>query len=215
MKKSFENNSFKNNSFNNNSFNNNSFKETLSGDHSSNDSQSRGNLFLIGFMGAGKSTVADCLHVLYGMDVVEMDREIEDQEGMGIPAIFEKYGEEYFRRAETGLLSGLQGRRNAVVSCGGGVPMREQNVSLMKKSGHVILLTAKPETILQRVQDSHDRPLLENNKNAAFIADMMEKRRASYEAAADIIVETDGRAAPEICREILDRLQAGRGIRDH
>ena len=184
--------------------------KTPSGNNASGDTPPRENIFLIGFMGAGKSTVADCLHTLYGMDVVEMDREIEEQEGMGIPDIFEKYGEEYFRNAETGLLVGMQDRKNTVISCGGGVPLREQNVSGMKKSGHVVLLTAKPETILQRVQNSHDRPLLENNKTAEFIADMMAERREKYEAAADIVVETDGRDAPEICREILARLQTAR-----
>ncbi|MDO4417857.1 MAG: shikimate kinase [Eubacteriales bacterium] len=185
----------------------NPFRDTPFSDNPSGDHRLKDNIFLIGFMGTGKSTIADCLHTLYGMDVVEMDREIEEQEGMGIPDIFEKYGEEYFRNAETALLYGMQGRRNTVISCGGGVPLREQNVSGMKKSGHVVLLTAGPETILQRVRDSHDRPLLENNKTAAFIADMMEKRREKYEAAADIVVETDGRDAPRICREILCRLR--------
>lgn len=167
------------------------------------------NIFLIGFMGAGKSTVSACLHTLYGMDTLEMDQVIEEQEGMRIPDIFEKRGEDYFRNAETALLAGMHSRRNTVISCGGGVPMREENVIEMKKSGRVVLLTAKPGTILERVRDSHDRPLLEGGKTADFIADLMEKRREKYEAAADIIIETDGRTAPEICREILDRLQTG------
>ena len=64
-----------------------------------------------------------------------------------------------------------------VISCGGGVPLREQNVVEMKKNGRVVLLTASPETILERVKDSHERPLLENNKNTEFIAGLMEARR--------------------------------------
>ena len=69
-----------------------------------------------------------------------------------------------------------------------------------------MLLTAKPETIYHRVKDSHERPLLENNKNVPFIAGLMEKRREKYEAAADIIIETDGKGELEICEEIVQKL---------
>ncbi len=153
------------------------------------------NIFLIGFMGAGKSTISDYLKNALAMDVVEMDQCIVERQGMSISDIFETYGEEYFRELETNLLIEMQSQSNVVVSCGGGVPMRERNVVEMKKNGRVVLLTAKPETILERVKDNHDRPLLENNKTVPFIADLMEKRRAKYEAAADIVIQTDGRAS--------------------
>lgn len=81
--------------------------------------------------------------------------------------------------------------------------MRDENVIEMKKNGKVILLTASPETILDRVKNNHDRPLLENNKNVAFISELMEKRRSKYEAAADMIIRTDGKSAAEICAEIM------------
>lgn len=84
--------------------------------------------------------------------------------------------------------------------------MRERNVTEMKKNGKVVLLTAKPETILERVRDNHDRPLLEENKNVGFIAELMEKRRQKYEAAADIIIETDGKTELEICEELIQRI---------
>ena len=165
------------------------------------------NIFLIGFMGAGKSTISDYLKNVLAMDVVEMDQCIVERQGMSISDIFETYGEEYFRELETNLLIEMQSRSNVVVSCGGGVPMRERNVVEMKKNGRVVLLTAKPETILERVKDNHDRPLLENNKNVSFIADLLEKRRAKYEAAADIVVETDGKSELEICEEMIHRLR--------
>ena len=165
------------------------------------------NIFLIGFMGAGKSTMSDYLKNALAMDVVEMDQCIVERQGMSISDIFETYGEEYFRELETNLLIEMQSRSNVVVSCGGGVPMRERNVAEMKKNGRVVLLTAKPETILERVKDNHDRPLLENNKNVSFIADLLEKRRAKYEAAADIVVETDGKSELEICEELIHRLR--------
>ena len=161
------------------------------------------NIVLIGFMGAGKSTVSAYLNKEYGMEVIEMDQVIADREGMSISKIFETHGEEYFRNLETGLLRELQNRKGVVISCGGGVPMREENVVEMKKNGKVILLTASPETILDRVKNNHDRPLLENNKNVDFISDLMEKRRSKYEAAADIVIQTDGKSAFEICEEII------------
>ena len=165
------------------------------------------NIFLIGFMGAGKSTISDYLKNALAMDVVEMDQCIVERQGMSISDIFETYGEEYFRELETNLLIEMQSRSNVVVSCGGGVPMRERNVAEMKKNGRVVLLTAKPETILERVKDNHERPLLENNKNVSFIADLLEKRRAKYEAAADIVIQTDGKSELEICEELIHRLR--------
>ena len=165
------------------------------------------NIVLIGFMGAGKSTISDFLKTVFAMDVVEMDQCIVERQGMSISDIFETYGEEYFRELETNLLIEMQSQSNVVVSCGGGVPMRERNVVEMKKNGRVVLLTAKPETILERVKDNHDRPLLENNKTVPFIADLMEKRRAKYEAAADIVIQTDGKSELEICEELIHRLR--------
>lgn len=165
------------------------------------------NIVLIGFMGAGKSTISDFLKTVFAMDVVEMDQIIAERQGMSISDIFETYGEEYFRELETKLLVEMQSRNNVVISCGGGTPMRECNVVEMKKNGRVVLLTAKPETILERVKDNHDRPLIENNKNVSFIAELMEKRREKYEAAADIIIETDGKSELEICEELVHSLR--------
>ena len=165
------------------------------------------NIVLIGFMGAGKSTISEFLKTAFAMDVIEMDKIIAEREGMSISDIFEVYGEQYFRDLETNLLIEMQSRTNVVISCGGGTPMRECNVVEMKKNGRVVLLTAKPETILDRVKDSHDRPLIENNKTVPFIAELMEKRREKYEAAADIVIETDGKDELQICEELIHRLR--------
>lgn len=165
------------------------------------------NIVLIGFMGAGKSTISEFLKTAFAMDVIEMDQIIAEREGMSISDIFEVYGEQYFRDLETNLLIEMQSRTNVVISCGGGTPMRECNVVEMKKNGRVVLLTAKPETILDRVKDSHDRPLIENNKTVSFISELMEKRREKYEAAADIVIETDGKDELQICEELIHRLR--------
>ena len=164
------------------------------------------NIVLIGFMGSGKSTISEYLHTLFDMEIIEMDQMIAKREGMSISDIFETRGEEYFRNLETSLLIEMQERTNVVISCGGGVPLREQNVVEMKKNGRVVLLTASPETILERVKNSHERPLLENNKNTEFIAGLMEERREKYKAAADIIVATDGKSELEICEELVKKL---------
>lgn len=165
------------------------------------------NIMLIGFMGTGKSTVAAYMNQVYGMDVVEMDEVLAEREQMSIPEIFDQYGEEYFRNRETELVQELQGEENKIVSCGGGVVLREQNVAEMKKAGVIVLLTALPETILERVKDDENRPLLRGNKNVAFIEKMLEDRGPKYRAAADVVVATDRKDAAAICREIMEKVQ--------
>ena len=163
------------------------------------------NIFLIGFMGVGKSTVSDYLSKILASPQVEMDQVIVNKEHMSINKIFEEYGEEYFRNCETNLLIELQKKNNQIVSCGG-VAMREINVREMKKNGRVVLLTASPETILERVKDSDERPLLRGRKNTEYISELMEIRRPKYRAAADIIVDTDHKNVEEIAEEIVGKL---------
>ena len=154
-------------------------------------------------MGSGKSAVCSRLHELTGMEVVEMDAILADNEKMTINDIFATKGEEYFRDKETELLTQLSDESRKAVSCGGGAILRPQNVSLMKESGKIILLSAKPETIYDRLKDSDDRPLLHGNMNVPFIAEMIEKRRPRYESAADFTVKVDGKNLDAICKEIL------------
>ena len=165
------------------------------------------NVFLIGFMGSGKSTIASYLAENYGMEIIDMDQLIVGREGMAIPDNIAQKGELDFHDVETSLLIEIQGEQNKVVSCGGGVVLREKNIQAMKKSGQVVLLNAKPETILERVKDDDNRPLLRGNKNVQFIRDMMEKRQPKYEAAADLVIHTDGKSADEICKEIISNVK--------
>lgn len=161
------------------------------------------NLFLIGFMGAGKSSVSAGLGRMLGREVVEMDERIAAQEGMSIPEIFAQKGEPYFRACETALLKSFAQGAPRIVSCGGGVPLREENVAAMRESGTVVLLTASPEVILERVKDSDERPLLQGHKDVPYIAALMEQRRPRYEAAADITVDTSRLNIEEVCRQVL------------
>lgn len=161
------------------------------------------NIFLIGFMGAGKSTVARAMKKHYGMRLIEMDEQIEYQEKMSVPKIFEVHGEPYFRKLETDLLEGLSSQENTVVSCGGGVPMRACNVEAMRKSGKVIYLRTSPQQIYERVKTSHNRPLLEGNMNVEYISKLLSQRLPKYLEAADAVVSTDEKRVEDICKEII------------
>lgn len=167
----------------------------------------KNHIFLIGFMGSGKSTVAKYLSSAYQMKQIEMDEQIEKNEGRSISSIFEKEGEEYFRTLETELLKSLDPRETFVVSCGGGAAVKEENVREMKEKGRIILLSAQPETVYVRVKNSHNRPLLEGNMNVSYIKELMGKRQKLYERAADFQVKTDGRTAEEIGEEIIKQIR--------
>ena len=134
-------------------------------------------IYLTGFMGTGKSMILNCLHEVCGFDKIEMDEQIVQEQGMSIPEIFEKKGEEYFRNLETELVKKISAMDNIVVSCGGGTVMRQCNVDEMKKNGTIVLLTAEPETVYERVKGSHNRPLLEKNMNPEYIKELMAARR--------------------------------------
>lgn len=166
-----------------------------------------GNIFLIGFMGAGKSTIARTLQRELGFPLVEMDERIVQEQGMSINDIFAQYGEAHFREIESQLVVDLGKQEPSIVSCGGGVVVRPENTQNMKKSGRIVLLKASPETIFERVKNSTDRPILNGHMNVEYIAELMEKRRALYEEAADITIQTDGKTREQICEEIIGKLR--------
>ena len=166
------------------------------------------NIFLIGFMGCGKSSVSAYLSRMLAMQVAEMDAVLVARAGMPITEIFATYGEEYFRNMESNLIMELGRQAGTIISCGGGVPMREVNVRNMRKNGRVVLLTAAPETIYERVKDDTGRPILNGHMNVPYIAELMQKRRPIYEAAADITVSTDGRSLQQICEELIQKMCA-------
>jgi shikimate kinase len=165
-----------------------------------------GNIYLIGFMGTGKSSVAKYLRSNYAMDIAEMDEIIEKRENKRISDIFAEHGEEYFRELETALLLELQSKENLVVSCGGGAALRQENVNAMKKGGRIVWLTARPETVYERVKENEERPLLKNDNSANHLAEMMERRRPRYESAADLVVATDEKSIAQICEELMAQL---------
>ncbi|NWO21869.1 shikimate kinase [Oribacterium sp. oral taxon 102] len=166
----------------------------------------RQHLFLIGFMGVGKSTVARVLCERLGLPLIETDARIEAAQGMTITELFRRSGEACFRDLETALLQDLSREAPAVVSCGGGIVLRPGNVRRMKESGSILLLTASPEHILRRVSGNTTRPILNGNMNLDHIRALMERRMPAYLAAADLRISTDGKPVAEIVSEILSAL---------
>lgn len=166
----------------------------------------KSNIFLIGFMGTGKTTVSRELAKLLGYEEVDTDARIVRQQNKSIAEIFEKQGEQAFREMETGLLRKFEEETHKIISCGGGMALRQENVRLMQEYGAVVLLTAEPETVFARVQDDNGRPVLNGNMNVTYIRELMAKRMPYYQAAGEVVVATDGRAPQEIAQEIKEKL---------
>ncbi len=166
------------------------------------------NVFLVGFMGAGKTTIASELERKLEMNRVEMDDMISKKQGMSISEIFDEYGETYFRNLESNCLIELQKIKQSIVSCGGGVVMRDDNAEHMKKNGRVVLLQASPQTILDRVKDSNERPILNGHMNVEYIEKLLEKRKEKYRTIADVTINTDHKTESEIVDEIIAKLIA-------
>lgn len=165
------------------------------------------NIYLIGFMGTGKTTVSGILARQEQLDEIDLDAEIEKRKGMKIREIFDAYGEAYFRDLESRLVQELEQRQGSIISCGGGCVLRKENVKSMRRGGTVILLTATPQTIYERVKKSRNRPMLDGKMNVDYISEMMEKREKAYEEAADFTVCTDDKTAKEIALEIANMVK--------
>ncbi len=163
------------------------------------------NIYLIGFMGTGKTTVAKNLQKFLPFQLVEMDEAIERVEAMTIPEIFEKKGEEGFRMAETQLLSIISQEKNQIISCGGGIVLKPENISIMKETGTVVRLTSSPEVIYERVNRNSNRPLVQG-KDLSEIQKMIDSREKYYADAADIVVDSGINTPEEVASEIIKQL---------
>lgn len=165
------------------------------------------NIFLIGFMGVGKSTNGALLSSMLATDFIETDRLIENRCGMSIPDIFKIHGEAFFREQEISILQSLGdlGCEGSVVSCGGGIVTSAWCRAFLKKQPFSVLLTASVENCYRRTLHS-DRPLLQTADPMAQISRLMQERHNWYFEAANWIVNTDSRLPQEVCIEIIKML---------
>ena len=161
------------------------------------------NIILIGFMGAGKTTVGKALAVRLQRDFVDMDVELEARVGKPIPRIFAEDGEPVFRRLERALVVELSARSNLVIAAGGGIVLNPDNTRDFGATGCVICLRAAPDEILRRVSASNHRPLLEQGSKEERIRNLFQQRRHFYDAIA-IQVDTTGKTVDEIIARIYD-----------
>lgn len=162
------------------------------------------NLFLIGPMGAGKSAVGRQLARLLHMDFVDSDEEIESRTGVDIPFIFEKEGEEGFRKREAKVIDELSARQSTVLATGGGAILDPKSRSYLGGRGFVIYLHTTVRQQLDRTQHSRNRPLLYGDNKEEILEALMEIREPLYREIADLVVETDGRRVKEVAVEIRD-----------
>lgn len=162
------------------------------------------NRILIGFMGAGKTSVGKALAKRLGIGFLDTDKQIEKQQGMTISRMFEIQGEEAFRKAETKLIRSLLAREDAMVlSVGGGLPLREENQVLLKKLGVVVYLQVQPDTVLKRLKGDTSRPLLKGEDVRERVTSLLDSRGPIYRQAAEILVDTDHKTPDEIAAEII------------
>ncbi len=160
------------------------------------------NIILVGFMGTGKTTVGKMLAAKLGYEFVDIDDEIEKEQGVAISYIFSELGEPYFRLLERDKVKALVGRERVVVSAGGGVVLDLRNVEDLKRAGAVVCLSASAEVIMKRVGGSTNRPLLRVPDPMAKIRELMEVR-APYYRQADICIDTSDMSGEETVEEII------------
>ncbi len=165
-------------------------------------------VYFIGFMGSGKSTVSKQLSKKTGISWIDTDEEIQRQQGKTIADIFEEEGEDAFRQMETECLRGIaEDPQPVIVSCGGGIILKLENIEIMKKSGEVVFLNAKAETIYRHVRHSKNRPLLNGHMNVKYISGMMKNRKPFYDEAKTLDIRTDHKTVGQIVQEIRMRLE--------
>lgn len=167
------------------------------------------NVVLVGYRGTGKGMVGKHLAKRIGYKFIDTDDDLEEKAGMQIPEIFEKFGEEYFRGLETKAIKRACSKDQYVIATGGGAPMREENVKMMKKNGVVVLLTCSPEVIYSRIKGSKHRPALTNlGDEFKEIKSMLEKRNPTYHRVADFSTDNSVKTVEENADEIIQFLKS-------
>lgn len=162
-------------------------------------------IYLIGFMGTGKTTISQALGSQLNVQVTDCDEAIVQFAGKTITRIFEDEGEQGFRDIEQQTLMQLPAE-NHVIATGGGVVLRGENRAFMKENGIIVWLEASIEEILKRLETDQTRPLLAGENKAERIQTLYNERKELYEGTADIRIDTTGKSPDKIIREIMSRM---------
>ncbi len=165
------------------------------------------NIFLVGPMGSGKTTVGRQLAKTLGLEFVDSDHEIERRTGTTIPVIFEIEGEAGFREWERGVIDDLSQRQGLVLATGGGAVLDPDNRLSLRQRGTVVYLRAKADQLYQRTARDRNRPLLQTENPRAKIAALIEARDPLYREVADIIVDTGEGSVRGVIRQLLSQLR--------
>ena len=164
------------------------------------------NIFLIGPMGAGKSAVGRYLARALHLTFVDSDDEIESRTGVDIPFIFEKEGEDGFRKREAIVIDDLSKMDGVVLATGGGAIQDENSRSRLGGRGLVVYLYTTVEQQVSRTKKGRERPLLENANPRDMLKKLLETRDPLYREIADIVVETDGRKVKSVADEVIEQV---------
>ena len=164
------------------------------------------NLFLVGPMGAGKSAVGRQLAKLLYLDFLDSDEEIENRTGVDISFIFEKEGEQGFRKRESQVINEFSERQGIVLATGGGAVIDPINRNRLGSRGFVVYLYTTVDQQLERTRRYRHRPLLEDVDKGKMLQELMDIRDVLYREIADLIVKTDGRRVQEVAADIRDAL---------
>ena len=165
-------------------------------------------IVLIGMMGAGKSSVGRCLERRTGLRRYDIDELVSRRLGMPIPQIFEKMGEQEFRRAETEVLEGLTPAQPAIVVTGGGIVLRRENIQYLKRLGVVVWLHAEEDVLFERATRRGNRPLLATDDPRGTLSRISSERSALYESASDVRIDTSQRKHEEVADLIMEEIES-------
>lgn len=173
---------------------------------------SQQNIFLIGPMGAGKTTIGKRLAQLLGLRFVDSDHEIESRTGVDIAYIFEKEGEAGFRLREREIIAELTNEDGLVLATGGGVVLDADNRHDLASRGLVVYLHTTVDQQLDRTRRSNKRPLLQTPNPEERLTSLMQEREPLYREIADVVVTTRGRYVRRLAQNVLKEIEAYRGL---
>jgi len=166
------------------------------------------NIFLVGPMGAGKSTVGRQLAKSLGRDFYDSDKEIEKRTGVSIAWIFEMEGEAGFRLRERKVIDELTELKNIVLATGGGAVLGEENRRALRSRGYVVYLSASVEQLLRRTNKDKNRPLLQADKPEDKITDLITERTPLYKDVADIELRTGDQSIQYVVSGLIKQLES-------